>query len=76
MITDEQVDDMLHALGQSQTPDRKDMGWRNYFHTGDLDDSWEDLMSKGFAERTRNLSGAYTYRVSPHGLKVLGVTTK
>lgn len=71
-ITDEQLDDMLHALGKSQTPRREDMGWRNYFSAGRQSESWDDLVEKGLAEQGKN----HVYRVSEYGCKILGVTIK
>lgn len=72
MITDEQLDNMLHALGKSHTSKRSEMGWRNHFNAAECDKpSWDDLVSKGLADRHGN-----NYRVSDFGLKILGVTLK
>jgi len=71
MITDEQLDDMLHALGKSQTPDRAKMGWRNWYDAGGTSESWEDLITKGLATYDRGF-----YRVSLEGMRILGVTLK
>lgn len=80
MITDEQLDDMLHALGKSHTPKRSKMGWRNYY-TSDAkgSESWDDLVSKGLATRNdanAGRSNQVVYRVSEQGLKLLGVKIK
>ena len=77
-VTEEQIDDMLHALGQSQTPLRKDMGWRNYYAAGDAEiPSWEDLVKKGYAlKRFGPATHSLIYYVSPAGMAALGVTKK
>lgn len=75
MITDAQLDDMLHALGKSHTPERKDMGWRNYYVADGPTDSWEDLVRQGLAEGYSHCNGT-TYQVSALGLRILGVTLK
>lgn len=36
-VTQEQLDDMRHALGWSHTPDVEGLGWRNYYHASDDD---------------------------------------
>ena len=74
MITDEQLDDMLHALGQSHTPKREHMGWRNHY-VGESA-SWDDLVSKGLAQRHDSQLRGACYRVTEKGLKILGVELK
>jgi hypothetical protein len=74
VITDEQLDDMLHALGGSSTPKRENMGWRNRFIGPSK--SWDDLVAKGFAERRDSEIYGVSYRVSDQGLKILGVELK
>jgi hypothetical protein len=75
-ITDEQLDDMLHALGKSQTPKREDMGWRNYYAAGNIEhNGWEDLCQKGMAEKYA-IDNSIIYRVSGAGLNILGVNLK
>lgn len=80
MITDEQLDDMLHALGKSHTPKRSKMGWRNFYTTDKGGSaSWDDLVSKGLATRNDanvERSNQVVYRVSNQGLKLLGVRLK
>jgi hypothetical protein len=80
IISIEQLDLMLHALGGNQTKDRKAMGWRNYFvaptatATSTTNDwyNWESLVADGWAIKL----STNTYAVSEQGLAILGVTLK
>ena len=77
LVSDEQLDDMLHALGQSHTPERSKMGWRNYYVDDKPHGGWDDLVRKGLAEVQRDVTcSRCCYRVSAQGLKLLGVTLK
>lgn len=71
-LTDEQQDNMLHALGRSHGT----VGGRNYYWAGEPNPSWDDLVKKGFAER-RDCRGANSrmvtiYHVSLAGIRELG----
>ena len=74
-LTPAQLDDLLHALGKTQTPRRAQMGWRNYYYTGPADlPNWNALVAAGWAvQNTRN---AEVFHVSKEGMKALGVTPK
>ena len=76
MITEEQLDDMLHALGSSHSIDRGLMGWRNYYSVDEPHEGWEDLVCKGLAKRYDQHEGRIVYRVSAAGMKILRVTEK
>jgi hypothetical protein len=74
-LTPSQLDDMLHALGKTQTPRRPQMGWRNYYYAGPSDLlNWSALVASGWAvQNTRNPE---VFHVSDEGMKALGVTLK
>ena len=77
IVTEDQIDMMLRALGSAHAPDRADMGWRNYCVTGEPDCRWEDLVQKGLAVyHQRSVKRNCVYSVSDLGLRLLGVTPK
>lgn len=69
-ITDEELDDMLHTLGNSNTPG--DLGWRNYYVTGADETHLDHLVEFGLMELTRGTnSGGGCYRVTEKGIEYL-----
>lgn len=73
-LTSQQEDILLHSLGQSQTPNRKKMGWRRYFNVSegckDFDTCLE-LVEIGAMTRRGNY-----FFVTDEGAKSVGVTIK
>ena len=67
-VSEEQFDEMKHALGNSHK--RSELGWRNYFCTEEGNELWLDLVDKGMAVKgSANRSDGYTYfHVSDEGI--------
>lgn len=69
-ITNEELDDMLHALGNSNTPG--DLGWRNYYVTGAGETHLDHLVELGLMGLARETkSGGGCYCVTENGISYL-----
>jgi len=67
----EQLQKMKHALGLTRI-DKPNESYRNYYNT-DEDADWEDLVTRGYAERqgVNGYAGSFIYRVSERGKELL-----
>ena len=75
-LTIDQIDDMRHAVGFEPEEMRKGQRhcklFRNHFSTYGRSESWEDLISKGLAQRHEGIDNRMVYYfVSSNGLKAL-----
>lgn len=65
-ITNEELDDMLHALGRNR------LGWRNRYMTGAGETHLDRLVELGLMELTQSTdSGGGWYRVTDKGIDYL-----
>lgn len=71
LVDDVQRDMMMHAIGHRP----KSTTYRNNYCSGEVDPKWEDLVSKGLAEkmnRGQELGGIF-YRLTDAGFEAIGM---
>ena len=76
-MTQRHISIMQHAIGMdnSEPLDGTFNAYRNYYVTGkDPDNSWEELVCEGYAER-RLWLGEFMYSLTPKGFKAVANNT-
>lgn len=73
-ITIEQLDNMKHAIGykRDKVKHGKYEAYRNYFTASTTDESWQQLVEKGYALCTKG-EKAMIYNLSEKGFELLEV---
>lgn len=64
-ITDEQLNDMKHALGL----DRKKKPYRNRYYSESNNKDWEDLVNKGLADKMEEQPNRTSYWLTKQGVE-------